>query len=242
MKKALCLALVLILSSFTLTCALAIKEGDYLWQSQTVTVTSVEPNPMFSPADMTENEHAIAVTLQVSDLLAQNEKLRDALYTQAMLVNESGTTYPARASMIKGSLLTYLYAIPKDIKADVLTLQFMGDTDSSFPQEFIGDWEGNVNDIDLTFTVNLDGTGRYTFEQSGYRESYDFAMEASSSTFSLKIPEGNKLQIVSCEGTYQYTNDVLKLDVCTTFANGRQYAYSVPCQRTTQNDEVDSLQ
>lgn len=238
MKKALSLVLVMILLTFTPICVQAIEEGDYLWQGLTVTVTAVNSNPMFSPAEMREDQHAVAVTLQVPETLSQDEKQRDALYAQVMLVDSSGMAYPAGVSMIKGSQLTYLYAIPKGVEIDALTLKFMGDKDSSFPQEYIGDWEGSVSNILLSFTVNQDGTGSYTFEQSGYTESYDFAMEASSGTFSLKIPEDNKLKIVSCEGTYQYADDVLTLDVCTTFANGRQFVYSVPCRRAEQRDTV----
>lgn len=111
---------------------------------------------------------------------------------------------------------------------------------SSFPQELIGGWEGNADDIHLTFAVSRDGTGSYTFEQSGYIESYDFTMEASSGTFSINIPEDNKLQIVSCEGTYSYADGVLTLDVCTTFADGGQYAYSVPCRRAAPKDAADT--
>jgi hypothetical protein len=196
---------------------------------------------MFSPADMTEDQHAVAVTLQVPDALVQDEKQRNAMYTQAMLVDGSGVAYPAGVSMIKGSQLTYLYAIPNGVEADTLALQFINDADSSFPKELIGGWEGNADDIHLTFTVSHDGTGSYTFEQSGYTESYDFTMEASSGTFAIKIPEDNKLQIVSCEGTYSYADDVLTLDVCTTFANGRQYAYSVPCRRAVPSDAAGAV-
>jgi hypothetical protein len=241
MKKALSLALILILSSFTLNCAFAVKVGDYLWQGQTITVTAVDPNPMFSPADMTEDEYAVAVTLQVPDALAQNEELINALYAQAKLVDGIGTAYPTEVSMIKGSQLTYLYAIPIGAIADALTLQFIDAVESSIPEEYIGDWEGSVNDIHLTFTVNPDGTGSYTFEQSGYTESYDFTMEVSTGTFSLKIPEDNLLKIVSCEGTYQYADGVLTLDVLTTFSTGRQYMYTVPCRKAEPEDAADTV-
>ena len=79
--------------------------------------------------------------------------------------------------------------------------------------------------------VGMDGTGTYTFEQSGYYESYAFALKVESETFSVQIPKGNQLGIAACEGTYSYSDGVLTLEVQTTFANGRVFSYTVPCER-----------
>jgi hypothetical protein len=101
----------------------------------------------------------------------------------------------------------------------------------SIPEEYIGQWEGSVEDINLSFNVEPDGTGLYTFEQSGYSESHDFTLEAGTETFSVTIPAKNILGIVNIEGTYEYSDGMLILNVQTTFFNGNVFEYTVPCKR-----------
>lgn len=103
---------------------------------------------------------------------------------------------------------------------------------------FVGDWAGSAGDINLAFTVNADGTGFYTFEQSGYSERYDVALSASSMTFTVDIPPDNQLGIVACEGGYQYADGILTLDVRTTFKSGRVFQYTIPCRRVEAPDEA----
>ncbi|MEA4898715.1 MAG: hypothetical protein VB115_10775 [Christensenellaceae bacterium] len=104
-------------------------------------------------------------------------------------------------------------------------------------QAFAGDWVGSTGNIDLSFTVNADGTGLYTFEQNGYTESYDVALSAASETFTVDIPADNKLGIVTCEGGYQYADGALTLDVRTTFKSGRVFEYTIPCRRVEASNE-----
>jgi len=99
------------------------------------------------------------------------------------------------------------------------------------PIEYIGYWEGSADDINLSFKIEPDGTGLYTFKQGGYIESYDFSLEVGSETFSVKIPANNTLGIVTIEGTYKYSNEMLILDVRTTFSDGREFTYTVPCRK-----------
>ncbi|MCL2146418.1 MAG: hypothetical protein FWH52_01300 [Synergistaceae bacterium] len=108
---------------------------------------------------------------------------------------------------------------------------------AAIPSEYVGEWAGSVGDINLSFSVNEDGTGTYTFEQSGYLEKYDFFLKVESETFSVQIPEGNKLGIATCGGTYTYADGVLTLGVQTIFANGRVFEYTVPCQRVLPTAE-----
>ncbi|MCL1806194.1 MAG: hypothetical protein FWG31_00655 [Oscillospiraceae bacterium] len=98
-------------------------------------------------------------------------------------------------------------------------------------EEYTGFWTGSVDDISLSFTVEADGSGVYTFEQSGYTESYDFTLEAGTETFSVQIPANNTLGIASIEGTYAYTGGVMTLEVQTTFTTGRVFEYTVPCRK-----------
>ena len=110
------------------------------------------------------------------------------------------------------------------------------DTEGSIPVamipiEYIGSWEGSADGIKLSFKIEPDGTGVYTFEQSGYTESYDFSLEVGTETFSVKIPSNNTLGIVTIEGTYKYSDEKLILDVKTTFSDGREFKYTVPCRK-----------
>ena len=106
---------------------------------------------------------------------------------------------------------------------------------SGVPEEFVGEWAGSVDNINLSFDIGEDGQGTYTFEQSGYHESYDFSLSVESESFSVQIPANNRLGIASIDGTYAYADGILTLQVQTMFANGRVFAYTVPCQRALQS-------
>ncbi|MCL2544683.1 MAG: hypothetical protein FWE77_02060 [Clostridia bacterium] len=231
MKKTLSLALALVLSLTLLSAALAITEGDYIWEGHTVTLVSVNTKPMFAPADMTDDQYAIALELTVPASLLADDAPRRLFFEQAKLVDESGKVYSlgAAATGETGHLL--LFAVDKGTDADALSLQFIAGAASGIPQEYVGQWAGKAGDINLSFDVGADGAGTYTFEQSGYYENYDFALQVDSEAFSVQIPKGNQLGIASCEGTYAYADGVLTLEVQTTFANGRVFSYTVPCQR-----------
>jgi hypothetical protein len=104
---------------------------------------------------------------------------------------------------------------------------------ATIPIEYIGQWEGTVDNIWLEFTIYPDGTGIYTFEQSGYYESYDFTLEVGAQTFSVQVPRNNTLGISKIEGAYSYSEStgLLTLDILTTFSNGSVFGYTVPCWR-----------
>jgi len=106
---------------------------------------------------------------------------------------------------------------------------------AGIPDELVGAWTGTGRpvaggpEISLRMTVEADGTGEYTFEQSGYSESYPFALSSDGERFSVDIPAGNQLGIEKVEGTYAYADGVLSLQITTTFASGRQFEYAADC-------------
>ena len=236
MKKLISLAVVLCLILCALPAALAIDEGEYAWQTYTLTLTGVDTKPMFAPGDMKADEHALAVSVEAPTEVVSDAALCDALYAQARLVDADGTAYAPGALLSKENRLTFVFALPEGVEADSLAFQLaeVAATTAAMPEEYVGDWQGTAGNISLSFTVNPDGTGNYAFEQNGYSESYDFTMEAGADTFSVTIPEDNQLGIVSCEGTYQYADGVLTLDIRTTFRNGREFSYTVPCSRVAE--------
>ena len=109
---------------------------------------------------------------------------------------------------------------------------------AEIPRELAGKWQGTGTpknggpSIDLTAEINADGSGQYTFEQAGYRESYPFTVSSSDSTFSVDIPATSGLGSVA--GTWALEDGVLVLDITTTFPNGRTYSYIARCERVTE--------
>lgn len=228
MKKGLSLLLALLLTAL-LSTALAVTEGDITWQEETLTVTGISLTPMFAPVGMADDERPVAVTLRVSAALAADEDLLSLLYAQIKLVDPDGTAYAAgtATSNNKEPLMTYYFAVPEDADVDAMEIAFM----DAVPAEYVGDWAGSADGISLAFTVNADGTGLYAFTQGDYSESYDFVMTVADASFTVDIPADNKSGITACEGTYAYADDVLTLDVTTTFQGGRTMAYTIACAR-----------
>jgi hypothetical protein len=215
--------------------ALAVETGAYDWNGYSVTITKVDEQLMFAPAGMTENQRAFAVWFQAPEAVANDEGLRAQLYSQAKLVDAGGAAYAASASaqgQEEPTLMMFLYAIPRDVDIAALTLQFLAD--AAVPAEYVGDWAGSADGIDLAFTIHADGSGVYTFTQGDYSESYGVTLTTGSETFAADIPKDNKSQITACEGTYAYADGILTLQVKTTFANGREMAYTIPCEPAGQ--------
>jgi len=127
--------------------------------------------------------------------------------------------------------------IPTQDAENPITLWENPDEDPAIPDELVGQWRGTGMPkgggpaIDLTATINADGTGEYTFGQSGYRESYPFTISADNSAFSVDIPADNALGISACGGSWALEGGVLKLDITTTFASGGSYSYTAECER-----------
>ena len=117
-----------------------------------------------------------------------------------------------------------------------------GESVPAVPPELVGKWKGTGTpvgggpSIDLTAFINADGSGAYTFNQSGYEESYPIRISSNSSSFSVDVPEVNQLGISKCEGTYRLENGVLYLEITTTFVNGRTYSYTAECRKDLGDD------
>jgi hypothetical protein len=221
---------------FTVSAALAVNEGEYLWEGHVITVAEVDTAPTFSPGDMTKDQYPLSVRLIVPEAIGTDENLARALFEQAKLVDANGFAYDPGSSIRNAQTILLLYAVDKTVDADTLSFQFMA-SNSPIPEAYIGDWAGSAGNIQLSFTIDADGTGTYTFGQRGYYESYDITFSMESSTFSVQIPAANQLGIVACEATHTYLNGILTLDIKTTFADGRSYVYSVPCQKVELTDD-----
>jgi hypothetical protein len=111
-------------------------------------------------------------------------------------------------------------------------------SEAALPAEMTGTWTGtgtpagSGSPIALTLTVSANGTGSYTFVQGDYTESYPFTLATEAGTFAVTIPPDNLLGITACKGTYALADGTLTLDITTTFATGRQYAYTAVCHKT----------
>ena len=105
------------------------------------------------------------------------------------------------------------------------------------PAELVGTWHGTGvpdeggPDIDLTVRIKENGTGSYTFVQSGYTEDYGFSVTFTDTTFSVDIPETTDIFFASCDGTWALKDGKLVLNIATKFKTGRVYAYTAVCEK-----------
>jgi len=158
---------------------------------------------------------------------------------------------------------TPIFDLPADTDLDQLTLvvkdgqtgeivwtkalaEIPSQPQANIPDELIGTWTGTGRpvgggpEISLRMTVEADGTGEYTFEQSGYSESYPFSLASDGERFSVDIPADNQLGIAKVEGTYAYAGGVLSLAITTTFSSGRQFEYAAECVKDAAPSEAAS--
>ena len=116
--------------------------------------------------------------------------------------------------------------------------------DEAIPEELVGDWQGvgkpknGGPSIDLTIHVEEDGTGKYMFDQAGYHESYPFTLSRDGKRFSVDVPATS--QLGSVDGTWEVEDDVLKLDITSTFTSGGSYSYNAECKRIVAEDKGSS--
>ncbi len=107
--------------------------------------------------------------------------------------------------------------------------------DTAIPEKLVGQWRGTGrpkngdSSIDLSVTINADGTGEYTFDQNGYHESWPFTITNDDSRFSVVIPATS--QLGSVDGTWALEDDILKLDITSTFTGGGSYSYTAECKK-----------
>ena len=129
---------------------------------------------------------------------------------------------------------TLVFSVPNAVQdADFYPI-VSEESAESIPEELAGSWSGSVtpengNTIDLALEISTDGTGYYTFQQGGYEESYPIAIENDDKSFSVSVPENNKLEISVINGTYEYADGVLSLHINTEFRSGRSFNYDIDC-------------
>ena len=109
----------------------------------------------------------------------------------------------------------------------------------------VGTWEGEgtskTGDVPITLTVRIapDGTGVYEFvmESMGkpYHESYPFLLSREDSRFSLDTPAEYPGKI---EGTWELKDNVLLLDIVSTFAGGGESAWVAECRKTAVTEGI----
>ena len=121
MKRILSLILALCLCAAAGT-ALAELKGTYSWKDMTVEVTEAEEGGMFAPADMTDNEYCVSLHYTVpTDLAADSDGMHE-LYISMLLQDIEGNTYAPGARLSNDTEQTNLYAVPKGIGLEHLTL------------------------------------------------------------------------------------------------------------------------
>ena len=241
MKKIAAVLAALLAVTLCAVSACAVEEGEYPWREWTLEVTKVEENPMFVPAQMGEDEYAVAVYLTIAEELWQDEALSHELYTEAVLADADGNTYEALGSMTgtDNPVLIYLYCVPKGIAAETLRFVTGGETEeaeeaeeteeAAIPEEMIGTWEGagippaGGSPIDLTVVINEDGTGEYIFIQGGYTENNPIEISYEGNSFSVNTDDS---VLNECVGTWELADGVLTLDITSTLASGATYSYT----------------
>ena len=241
MKKIAAVLAALLAVTLCAVSACAVEEGEYPWRDWTLEVTKVEENPMFVPAQMGEDEYAVAVYLTIAEELWQDEALSHELYTEAVLADADGNTYEALGSMTgtDNPVLIYLYCVPKGVEAETLRFVTGGETEeageaeeaeeAAIPEEMIGTWEGagippaGGSPIDLTVVINEDGTGEYIFIQGGYTENNPIEISYEGNSFSVNTDDS---VLNECVGTWELADGVLTLDITSTLASGATYSYT----------------
>lgn len=249
MKKIAAVLAALLAVTLCAVSACAVEEGEYPWREWTLEVTKVEENPMFVPAQMGEDEYAVAVYLTIAEELWQDETLSHELYTEAVLADADGNTYEALGSMTgtDNPVLIYLYCVPKGVEAETLRFVTGAETEeageaeeaeeaeeteeaeeAAIPEEMIGTWKGegtpknNGSPIDLTVVINEDGTGEYIFIQAGYTENNPIDIAYEGNSFSVNTDDS---VLDECVGTWELADGVLTLDITSTLPSGATYSY-----------------
>ena len=246
MKKLSVLLTALLFAVMCVAPACAVEEGEYAWREWTIEVTQAETNPMFVPAQMGEDEYAVAVYITVAEELWKDEAESAELYAEAVLADADGNAYEALGRMTgtDNPVMILLYCVPKTVEAETLTFvlgeaaEEAGEAEETaeaeetgeavIPEELIGTWKGTgtpKNDgspIDLEVTIGADGTGEYIFDQAGYHENNPISISYEGNSFTVDTDES---MLGGCEGTWELEDGVLTLDITSTLPSGRTYSY-----------------
>ena len=244
MKK-LIILITALLFAVLCVCPACAMEGEYPWREWTVQVTGVDTNPMFVPVGMAEDEYAVAVNLSVEEDLWKNGDLCEEMYAAARLEDQEGNKYEpfARMTGTDKPFMIFTFCVPKAVDASTLSLvlgegaaeETTGTGETDIPAEMAGKWQGTGTpknggtSIDLTVTINADGSGEYTFDQGGYHETNPFSISRDGNRFSVNTDDSI---LGECEGTWELADGILTLDITSLLPNGRTYSYTAECTKT----------
>lgn len=112
-----------------------------------------------------------------------------------------------------------------------------GSAAMAVPEELVGEWRGTGKpknggpSIELSATINADGSGEYVFIQDDYRENYPFTITSDGNRFSVDVPATS--QLGSVDGSWALDEGVLKLDITSTFLRGGSYSYTAECKKVS---------
>ena len=243
MKK-LIILITALLFAVLCVCPACAMEGEYPWREWTVTVTGIDTNPMLVPAGITQDEYAVAVYLSIDEELWKADGLCSEIYAETRLADQEGNTYKPGAMMTgtEKPVLIFTFCVPKAVDSATLSLVLgegsaeepaeAGETD--IPAEMVGIWQGigtpknGGTSIDLTVTINADGSGEYTFDQGGYHETNPFSISRDGNRFSVNTDDSI---LGECEGTWELADGILTLDITSLLPNGRTYSYTAECTK-----------
>ena len=114
---------------------------------------------------------------------------------------------------------------------------------SGIPAEYVGHWIGYAAGSYLDFNLQADGSGEYTMTDGAYTENYIFNLELGTETFSVQIPKDNPSGVAAINGTYEYLDGMLILNISTTLNSGSVLPRStVPCVRVSDGGGGDVVE
>lgn len=213
-------------------------EGEYQWRNWTVHFEGGKSDANLP--GMTADKYAFEGLLTVDEVLWKDKDLCQALTDEARLIDAEGNAYKPDMGLILADepALFFAFYVPKAIDAETLTFTLGEDQasvdETDIPAELTGEWQGvgtpkgGGSSIDLIITINPDGTGKYTFDQSGYHESNPFSITRDGSRFTVNTDES---MLDGCEGTWSLKDDVLILDITSTLSGGRVFTYTAECRK-----------
>ena len=124
------------------------------------------------------------------------------------------------------------------ISALLCALPALCEAGTGIPDELVGQWKGQgapkyggIASIDLTVTMDADGTGsgEFTYSEGSFSADHPFSISYNGSTFSVDIPSDTN--IAGCEAAWTLKDGALLLDITATLESGTSYYYTAECER-----------
>ena len=128
MKKHHILKIMLVLALLLNIMVFAEVEEFYTWGEYDIEEVKLNDEMMFAPGNMKEDEYSVGLSMTVSkDFFEENNLLKTEIYEQMALLDEKGNTYfpSASASSEESLSLLFLYAIPKEVESNTLSVSFI---------------------------------------------------------------------------------------------------------------------